>query len=100
MQVVVEITIPRNALQYAARVGQYSADLVVASFLADRQRRPISDVRKTVNVKFSTLEGETSGDRRIEVVLRHEAPVDPAYVMVVVYQYDADRLGSALARVR
>jgi VWFA-related protein len=91
------LRIPREALRFKTEDGRTTAEFVVASFVADRERRPIADQRRVVNVELA--EGDAAKSP-IEVVLAHDLAADPVYVKVVVYQYDGDRLGSAVARVR
>ena len=99
-EIDVEVGIDPSALTFVERDGQWATSFDVAVFVGDNRKDVAGEVWETVTL---TMTPETYA-RVLNEGITHPARVEtkgPArQVKVVVYDYAADRLGTAAAKVK
>lgn len=97
----VDIIIDSSRVTFTpSSAGDYTGALDISLFVGDRVQNPLTEQRAHVEVKRGT---DASG-RTASVPIRHSMTVhtgrEPGYLKVVVYDYDADRLGTATLKLK
>ena len=99
-RVDVAVEVDSKQVLFREQDGRHIATLDVGIFVGTRSERQIGETRKRVDLNLAP---ETFAQMRSEGV-RFTASVDvqgdPRYVRAVVYDYQADRLGSAATQIR
>lgn len=100
-RLAIEVSVNPEQVRFTEAGGRWSAHFEVAVFVAGDDERPVGEVWRTADLSFSDEEyallqtGQHIAYRTTIDVTGHARTVK-----AVVYDYDADRLGSATARVR
>ena len=99
-EVNVALNIDASRIAFAAVDGRHVADLDLVVYVADDKERIIKESRHKVDLKLK--------DENYQRYLRDGIPFDvtmraaqpPKYVKVIVYDYAADLLGSAIVKLK
>ncbi len=99
-EVNVVLNIDASRIVFTATEGKHVADLDLVVYVADDKERIIKESRHKVDLKLK--------DENYQRYLREGIPFDvtmraaqpPRYVKVIVYDYAADLLGSAIVRLK
>ena len=99
-EVRVALTIDASRISFAATDGRRVADLDLVVYAADDKERILSETRHKIDLKLKeeTYQRYMRDGIPFEVSMR--APRPPRYVKVIVYDYAADLLGSAIAKLK
>lgn len=95
-----EVSIDPSTIAFEQIDGRHVAEIDVAVFVGARNQRQVGELRKRVELK---LEPDTYARMQKEGV-KFETMIDltgqPRYLKAVVYDYAADKLGSAVAEIK
>ena len=95
-----EVSIDPSTIAFEQIDGRRVAEIDVAVFVGARNQRPVGEVRRRVELK---LEPESYARMQTEGV-KFETMIEltgqPRYLKAVVYDYAADKLGSAVAEIK
>ena len=99
-EVVVPISIAPSQLAWgAADDGRHTAHLAVAVYCGN-SAKILAQTRRQLNLALTDATYERAFKERFLREIRVPVTAKPQYVKVIVYDYDADRVGSALAKVK
>jgi hypothetical protein len=99
-EVVVPISIDSSQLAWgAAEDGRHTAHLEVAVYCGN-SAKILAQTRRKLNLALTDATYERALRERYSREIRVPVTAKPEYVKVIVYDYEADRVGSALARVK
>jgi VWFA-related protein len=99
-EVVVPVSIGPSRLAWStAEDGRHTAHLQVAVYCGNSSKI-LAQARRQWNLALTDATFERVSKDRFSREIRIPAPAKPDYVKVIVYDYDADRVGSALAKVK
>jgi VWFA-related protein len=99
-EVVVPISIDPSQLAWgAAEDGRHTAHLQVAVYGGNSSKR-LAQTRRQWNLALTDATFERVSKERFSREIRIPVTAKPQYVKVIVYDSDADRVGSALAKVK
>lgn len=95
-RVSAQVTIDPGTIQFAEVGGRHVASLDVAVFAGARNQRPVGEIRKRIdlNLESGTYARAMSEGIRLETSI--DLTSEPRYLKAVVYDYAADKLGSAV----
>ena len=80
--------------------GRHTARLDVAVYCADGNQKPIGQTRRALNLALSDQTYARTMKERISRTIRLTVTGTPRYVKVIVYDYDADRVGSVMVKIK
>ncbi len=79
--------------------GRHLARLEIAIYCGDAGNKILGQVRRLLNVALTDESFDTAMTSRFSRQMRVAVTGAPKFVKVIVYDYDADRVGSMLAKV-
>ena len=99
-EVRVTLNIDASRISFAAADGRRVADLDLVVYAADDKERILSETRHKIDLKLKdeTYQRYMRDGIPFDVTMR--APRPPRYVKVIVYDYAADLVGSAIAKLK
>jgi VWFA-related protein len=99
-EVVAPISIDPSRLAWGtAEDGRHTAHLVVAVYCGN-SAKILAETRRQLNLALTDATYERAFRERFLREIRVPVTAKPQYVKVIVYDADADRVGSALAKVK
>ena len=99
-EVVVPISIDPSRLAWGtAEDGRHTAHLQVAVYCGN-SAKILAQTRRQWNLALTDATYERAFRERFAREIRVPVTAKPQYVKVIVYDYDADRVGSTLAKVK
>ncbi len=99
-EVRVSLNIDASRLSLAAADGRYVADLDLVVYAADDKERILSETRHKIDLKLKDQNYQRYLRDGIPFEVTMRAPRPPRYVKVIVYDYAADLVGSAIATLK
>ncbi|HSC29070.1 MAG TPA: VWA domain-containing protein [Vicinamibacterales bacterium] len=99
-EVVVRARIDPSRLAFADSGGRRAGSLDLAVFWGDRKENLVADLRQTIDLNLDPESYERLMQEGMTYTTELNLPVVPRYVKVIVYDYAADALGSAMTTVR
>ena len=99
-EVRVTLNIDASRISFAAGDNRHTAELDVVVYAADDKERILRETRHRIDLKLKdeTYQRYMRDGIPFEVTMR--APRPPRYVKVIVYDYAADLVGSAIAKLK
>ena len=99
-QVRAEVTIDPSTIAFDLIDGRQVASIDVAVFAGARNQRPVGEIRRRVELKLepATYARALKEGVKCETIIDLTGP--PRYLKAVVYDYAADKLGSAVAEIK
>ena len=99
-EVRVALTIDASRISFTAADNRHAADLDLVVYAADDKERILRETRHRIDLKLKdeTYQRYLREGIPFDVTIR--APREPRYVKVIVYDYAADLVGSAIATLR
>jgi hypothetical protein len=99
-EVVVPISIDPSRLAWGtAEDGRHTAHLVLAVYCGN-SAKILAQTRRQLNLALTDATYERAFRERFFREIRVPVTAKPQYVKVIVYDYDADRVGSTLVKVK
>ncbi len=83
-----------------AEDGRHTASLEVAVYCGDGNQKIIGQTRRQLNIALTGASYERVSREGFFRDFGVAVTGKPQYVKVVVYDYDADRVGSAMVRIK
>jgi hypothetical protein len=99
-EVNVVVNIDAGRVAFTTVEGRHVADLDLVIYAADGTERILSETRHRIDLKLKDENYQRSLREGIPFEVTMRAPVPPRYVKVIVYDYAADLLGSAIATLK
>jgi len=99
-RVTLDMTIDASRVTFTRNGDQQTADVDVAVFVGDAQEKRLGEKWDHIDLKLD-VDAYTRVKREgIAHVVAIDVPGRPAHVKVVLYEYDADRVGTATLRLK
>jgi len=98
--VEVDVTIDPSAILFRDEQGRHVASLDVAVFVAGGQESVVGETWETLDFRLRDDSYARLAREPLVYTARLRTAVPPRHVKAVVYDYAADRLGTATARIR
>lgn len=99
-KVDVQLTVDASRVRFSESDGRHAASIEIALFVAAGSGRQIGTVRKRIDLKLTPANYEALRRDGIAFAAVVDASDRARYVKAVVYDYTADRVGSAGAEVK
>ena len=99
-ELTVNATLEISRLKFSVEGGQHVATLDLAIFCSDDRRASICDQRQQVQLKLTPERRAELAASGVPIALRVPVTGAPTRIKVVVYDFGADLVGSAVASVR
>jgi len=98
--VEVYVTIDPKAILFREEQDRHVASLDVAVFVAEANESVVGETWETINLRLGEDSYARLAREPLVYTARMKTAVSPRHVKAVVYDYAADRLGTATARIR
>lgn len=95
-----EVSIDPSTLAFEQIDGRHVAEIDVAVFVGARNQRQVGEVRRRVELKLEPESYARMQKEGVKFETMIELTGQPRYLKAVVYDYAADRLGSAVAEIK
>lgn len=99
-EVHVVLNIDAARIAFTSAEGRHVADLDLVIYAADSRERILNESRHKVDLKLKDENYQRYLREGIPFEVTMRAPVPPRYVKVIVYDYAADLVGSAVATLK
>jgi hypothetical protein len=99
-EVRVALNIDASRISFAAADNRHAADLDLVVYAADGKERILSETRHRIDLKLKDETYQRYLREGIPFDVTMRAPRPPRYLKVIVYDYAADLIGSAIATLK
>ena len=99
-EVRVALNIDASRISFTAADNRHAADLDLVVYAADGKERILSETRHRIDLKLKDENYQRYLREGIPFEVTIRSPVPPRYVKVIVYDYAADLVGSAIATLK
>jgi VWFA-related protein len=99
-EVRVALNIDASRISFTAADNRHAADLDLVVYAADGKERILSETRHRIDLKLKDENYQRYLREGIPFEVAMRTPVPPRYVKVIVYDYAADLVGSAIATLK
>lgn len=98
--VLVNVTIGARGVSLIEEDGLHAGSIEVVVFIGDAKQNLVGERWQTVDIKLTQTNLEKFRREGASILQRVEARAKPRFVKVVVYDYRADLVGSAIAQLK
>jgi VWFA-related protein len=99
-ELVQEISIKSPRIAFSVAEGRQTATLDLGIYCGDAKEQIVCDTLRTMELNFSEESYQRFLQSGVSFTARVRLTGEPVYVKVIVYDYGADVLGSAVAKVK
>lgn len=99
-QVSVTVMVDPATLAFAESAGRHVASIDVAVFVGGRNQRQVGEIRKRVDLRLEPASYARLSQDGVSFSATIDLTAPPRYIKAVVYDYAADRLGSAVTELK
>ena len=99
-ELLVEGTIHSPRIKFAQAGGLYTASLDIGVYAGDGGERVVGEALRRVDLKFKEETYQTFAKQGASFNVRISITENPKYVKVIVYDYAADLIGTAVTRLK
>ena len=99
-QVSVTVMVDPATMAFTEADGRHVASLDVAVFVGGRNQRQVGEIRKRVDLKLEAASYARLKQDGVSFSATIDLTAPARYIKAVVYDYAADRLGSAVTELK